>query len=156
MSVKLLTSFLTLLPMAGCVPQQSDVKQTEGNLQERSKQSNDESAQTRARQRQEILMLREQELPLLRGELERARHQIQELQGKQESLKQLSVELEQQAKRLELLTGQEGAENTTRHAEIQKSLNDQAMRNDVVIGTILLRMEELEKRLNALGTMLAE
>ena len=86
----------------------------------------------------------------MRGEMERALHQAQELQGKQEDLKQRSAELEQQTKRLELVAGKLEAENTTRRSEIQKSLNDQAMRNDVVIGTILLRMEELEKRVKAL------
>ena len=96
---------------AGCVAQQSDLKQTERNLQQRIKQSNDESAQTRARQSQEILMLREQELPQLRGELERAFHQAQEHKAKQEE-------------RLDSL--------------------------DVVIGKILLRMEDLEKRLQTL------
>ena len=61
----------------GCIAQQADLKQTEKNLQQRIKQSSDESAQTRARQSQEISVLREQELPQLRGELERALHQAQ-------------------------------------------------------------------------------
>ena len=141
---------LTLLPLAGCVTQQSDIKQTERNLQQRIKQSNDESAQTRARQSQEILMLREQELPQLRGELERALHQAQELQSKQEDLKQRTIQTEQQAKRLEQLAGKMEAESTTRQTQIQESLTAQDMRNDVVIGTILLQMEKLEKRVQAL------
>ena len=78
---------------SGCIAQQADLKQTERNLQQRIKQSSDESAQTRARQSQEISVLREQELPQLRGELERALHQAQELQGKQEDLKQRSSNL---------------------------------------------------------------
>ena len=114
----MLLILLTFLPLAGCVAQQPDLKQTEKNLQLRIKQSSDESAQTRARQSQEISVLREQELPQLRGELELALHQAQELQGKQENLK----------------------------TQIQESLNAQDRRNDVVIGTILLRMEKLEKR----------
>ncbi len=146
----ILLIFLTILPLAGCIAQQSDFKQTERNLQQRIKQSNDESAQTRARQNQEILMLREQELPQLRGELERALHQAQELQGKQEDLKQRSAQLEQQTKRLEQLAEKMEADGRTRQTEIQKSLNDQDMRNDVVIGTILLQMEDLQKRVKAL------
>ena len=42
------------------------------------------------------------------------------------------------------------SESTTRHTQIQESLKAQDMRNDVVIGTILLRMEELEKRVKVL------
>jgi uncharacterized protein HemX len=120
---------LTILPLAGCIAQQSDFKQMESNLQQCIKQSSEEGAQTRARQNQDILILREQELPQLRGELERALHQAHELQGKQEDLKLRAAQLEQQTK---------------------KSLNDQDMRNDVVIGTILLRMEDLEKRVKSL------
>jgi DNA repair exonuclease SbcCD ATPase subunit len=146
----ILLIFLTILPSAGCVAQQPDLKQTERNLQQRIKQSNDESAQTRARQSQEILMLREQELPQLRGELERALHQAQELQGKQEDLKQRAVQLEQLTKQLEQLAGKMEAENTIRHTKIQESLKAQDMRNDVVIGTILLRMDDLEKRVKTL------
>ena len=71
---------LSALLLTGCIAQQADLKQTEKNLQQRIKQSNDESAQTRARQSQEISILREQELPQLRGDLERALHQAQELQ----------------------------------------------------------------------------
>lgn len=142
---------LTILPLAGCIEQQSDFKQMESNLQQCIKQSSEEGAQTRARQNQEILMLREQELPQLRGELERALHQAHELQGKQEDLKLRAAQLEQQTKRLEQLAVKMEAEGRTHHTEIQKSLNDQDMRNDVVIGTILLRMEDLEKQAKALG-----
>jgi len=146
----MLLIFLTMLPLAGCVERQADLKQTEKNLQQRIKQSSDESAQTRARQSQEISILREQELPQLRGELERALHQAQELQGKQMDLKQQMSWIEQQTKNLEQLARKMEAESTTRHTQIQESLNAQDMRNDVVIGTILLRMEELEKRVKVL------
>ena len=113
----------------GCIAQQSDLKQTERNLQQRIKQSNDESAQTRARQSSEISALREQELPQLRGELERAMHQAQELQGKQEDLKQRSAQLEQQTKRLEQLAGKLEAESTTRYNQVRESLNAQDVKN---------------------------
>jgi tol-pal system protein YbgF len=113
----------------GCVAQQADLKQTEKNLQQRIKQSSDESAQTRARQSQEIVILREQELPQLRGELERALHQAQELQGKQEDLKQRSAQLEQQTKRLEQLAGKLEAESTSRYNQVRESLNAQDVKN---------------------------
>ena len=118
----------TLL-VTGCVAQQADLKQTEKNLQQRIKQSSDESAQTRARQSQEISVLREQELPQLRGELERALHQAQELQGKQEDLKQRSAQLEQQTKRLEQLAGKLEADSTSRYNQVRESLNAQDVKN---------------------------
>ena len=113
----------------GCIAQQADLKQTEKSLQQRIKQSSDESAQTRARQSQEISVLREQELPQLRGELERALHQAQELQGKQEDLKQRSAQLEQQTKRLEQLAGKLEADSTTRYNQVRESLNAQDVKN---------------------------
>ena len=113
----------------GCVAQQADLKQTEKVLHQRIKQSSDESAQTRARQSQEISVLREQELPQLRGELERALHQAQELQGKQEDLKQRSAQLEQQTKRLEQLAGKLEADSTTRYNQVRESLNAQDVKN---------------------------
>ncbi len=113
----------------GCIAQQADLKHTEKILQQRIKQSSDESAQTRARQSQEISVLREQELPQLRGELERALHQAQELQGKQEDLKQRSAQLEQQTKRLEQLAGKLEADSTTRYNQVRESLNAQDAKN---------------------------
>jgi tol-pal system protein YbgF len=115
--------------VTGCVAQQADLKQTEKNLQQRIKQSSDESAQTRARQSQEISVLREQELPQLRGELERALHQAQELQGKQEDLKQRSAQLEQQTKRLEQLAGKLEADSTSRYNQVRESLTAQDVKN---------------------------
>jgi tol-pal system protein YbgF len=115
--------------LTGCVAQQADLKQTEKILQQRIKQTSDESAQTRARQSQEISVLREQELPQLRGELERALHQAQELQGKQEDLKQRAAQLEQQTKRLEQLAGKLEADSTTRYNQVRESLNAQDVKN---------------------------
>jgi DNA repair exonuclease SbcCD ATPase subunit len=114
-----------VLLSTGCVAQQSDLKQTEKNLQQRIKQSVDESAQTRARQSQEISVLREQELPQLRGELERALHQAQELQAKQEDFKQRSLQLEQQTKRLEQLAGKLEVDGTTRYNQVRDVKNKQ-------------------------------
>jgi len=118
-----------ILLSTGCIAQQADLKQTERNLQQRIKQSSDESAQTRARQSQEISLLREQELPQLRGELERALHQAHELQGKQEDLKQRSAQLELQTKRLEQLAAKLDTDNTTRYNQVRESLNAQDVKN---------------------------
>ncbi|HKO30321.1 MAG TPA: tol-pal system protein YbgF [Nitrospiraceae bacterium] len=117
------------LLLTGCIAQQADLKQTEKILQQRIKQTSDESAQTRARQSQEISVLREQELPQLRGELERALHQAQELQGKQEDLKQRSAQLEQQTKRLEQLAGKLESDSTSRYNQVRESLNAQDVKN---------------------------
>jgi tol-pal system protein YbgF len=115
----------------GCIAQQADLKQTEKNLQQRIKQTSDESAQTRARQSQEISTLREQELPQLQGKLDLVSHQAQELQGKQEDLKQRSAALEQQTKKLEQLAGKSDAENANRYAQLRESLNAQDVKGKV-------------------------
>jgi tol-pal system protein YbgF len=120
---------ISALLSAGCIAQQADLKQTERNLTQRIKQTSEESAQTRARQSQEISVLREQELPQLRGELERALHQAHELQGKQEDLRQRSVQLELQTKKLEQLAAKLDADNTTRYNQVRESLNAQDVKN---------------------------
>ncbi|MCX5721952.1 MAG: tol-pal system protein YbgF [Nitrospirae bacterium] len=107
---------------AGCVAQEADLKRTERDLQQRIKQSSDESAQTRARQGHEISALREQELPQLRGDVDRALHQAQELQGKQDDLKQ-------QAKKLEQLAAKIEAESATRYAWAQKNFETQELKS---------------------------
>ncbi|HSF68723.1 MAG TPA: tol-pal system protein YbgF [Nitrospiraceae bacterium] len=116
-----ISAICTLLS-TGCIAQQADLKQTERSLQQRIKQSSDESAQTRARQSQEISALREQELPQLRGELDRVSHQAQDLQGKQEDLRQ-------QIKRLEQVAGKLESDNTARYNQMRESLNAQDVKN---------------------------
>lgn len=128
--------------LSGCVAQQADLKMTEKTLQQRIKQSNDELAQTRARQSQEISTLREQELPQLRGELERALHQAQELQAKQEDLKHRSAQLEQQTRKLEQVAAKMETDNATRYAWVQKSLDNQDAK-------VSARLEEMTKAVDA-------
>ena len=145
---------------AGCIAQQADLKQTEKNLQQRIKQSSDESAQTRARQSQEISALREQELPQLRGELERALHQAQELQGKQEDLKQRSAQLEQQTKRLEQLAGKLEADSTTRYNQVRESLNAQDVKNkqerDQLRMDVNTRLDDVSRQMEAIRKEIIE
>ena len=144
----------------GCIAQQADLKQTEKNLQQRIKQSSDESAQTRARQSQEISALREQELPQLRGELERALHQAQELQGKQEDLKQRASQIEQQTKKLEQLAGKIDTESSTRYAWVQKSLDTQELKSkedrDRFRTEMNSRLDEVNKQMETLRKELIE
>ena len=144
----------------GCIAQQADLKQTEKNLQQRIKQSSDESAQTRARQSQEISVLREQELPQLRGELERALHQAQELQGKQEDLTQRSAQLEQQTKRLEQLAGKLEADNTVRYNQVRESLNAQDVKNkqdrDQLRMDVNLRLDDVSRQMEVIRKEIIE
>ena len=144
----------------GCVAQQADLKQTEKNLQQRIKQSSDESAQTRARQSQEISTLREQELPQLQGKLDQVSHQAQELQGKQEDLKQRSAVLEQQTKKLEQLAGKLDAENANRYAQVRESLNAQDVKSkadrDQFRTEMNSRLDDVNKQMETLRKDLIE
>jgi tol-pal system protein YbgF len=135
--------------LSGCLAQQADLKQTERALQQRIKQSNDDLAQARARQSQDLASLREQELPQLRGELEKAQHQAQELQAKQEDLKHRSAQLEQQTKKLEQLAMKLDTDSTTRYTWVQKSLDTQ----DAKVGA---RLDELSKSMEALKKEIVE
>ncbi|HSQ49672.1 MAG TPA: tetratricopeptide repeat protein, partial [Nitrospiraceae bacterium] len=151
---------ICVLLSTGCVAQQADLKQTERNLQQRIKQSSDESAQTRTRQSQEISTLREQELPQLRGELERALHQAQELQGKQEDLKQRSAQLEQQTKRLEQLAAKLEADSTTRYNQVRESLNAQDIKNkqdrDQLRTDVNTRLEDVTRQMEVVRKEIIE
>jgi hypothetical protein len=149
-----------VLLSTGCVAQQADLKQTEKNLQQRIKQSSDESAQTRARQGQEISVLREQELPQLRGELERALHQAQELQAKQEDLKQRSMQLELQTKRLELLASKLEADSTTRYNQVRESFNAQDVKNkqdrDQLRADVNNRLDDVSRQMEVIRKEIIE
>ncbi|MDF2459909.1 MAG: putative repeat containing exported protein periplasmic protein contains a protein [Nitrospira sp.] len=109
----------------GCVAQQADLKSAE----RRFKESSDALAQRGAQQRQELEELKSQELPKLRGELERAHHQAQEIQRAQDDLKQRSAVLEQQTRKLEQLSGKLDAESANRFAQVRESLNAQDLKN---------------------------
>ncbi|HEY5931697.1 MAG TPA: tol-pal system protein YbgF [Nitrospira sp.] len=123
-----------LLP--GCVAQQSDLKKAEKDLQQ-------QLTQTRARQSQEISTLREQDLPQLRGELEKALHQARELQNKQDDFKHRSAQLEQQTKKLEQLAAKLETDSSTRYLWMQKSFETQDAK-------VSARLDELSKAMEAL------
>ena len=143
-----------ILVMVGCMAQQADLKKTEQNLQTRIKQSSDELAQRGAQQRQELAVLREQELPQLRGELERAQQQARELQAKQDDLKQRSMQIEQQTKKLEQLAAKLENDTTTRYAWIQKSLETQDLKNkedrDLLRTEVNARLDDVNKQMELL------
>ncbi len=189
----LLVVSLIYLSLSGCVAQQADMKSMERKIKQSSAEQNKRVAQ----QNQELEILKSQELPKLRGELEKAQHQAQEIQRDQDDLGQRSAVLEQQARKLEQLSSQLESGSANRYAQVRESLNAQDMKNksdrdqlridvntrlddinrqmeslrkdiidavaktnatlvkgltsrldsiDVAIGTILHRVEELEKR----------
>jgi len=134
---------LALLALSGCVPQQVDLKQTEKNLPQRIKQLSDESTQTHARQNREISVIREEELPQLRGNLERALHQTQDLQAKQDDLRQRVRNLEQIVGRIERPL--EGSANPLG--------NEIVARVDTLVevtSSILVQIADLSKRIKAI------
>ena len=106
------------LVFPGCMAQQSDLKRTEKDFK-------NQLSQTSARQNQEISTLREQELPRLRGELEKALHLAKDLQSRQEDFKYRSAQLEQQTKKLEQLAAKLEADSGTRYLWVQKSFETQ-------------------------------
>src|SRR5215813_11613980 len=125
---------LSIFLLNGCVAQQADLKSTERRL----KESNDALAKRGAEQRQELEVLKGQEIPKLYGELERAQHQTQELLKAQDDLKQRSAVLEQQTRKLEQLSAKLDAESETRYAQQRSEFKRQMDSLDVVIGNILL------------------
>ncbi|MGZ8364940.1 MAG: tol-pal system protein YbgF [Nitrospira sp.] len=145
MMFQLRTAHVVLLGIAvgglilpGCVAQQYDLKKTEKDLQQ-------QLSQTRARQSQELSTLREQELPQLRGELEKALHQARELQGKQEDFKHRSAQLEQQTKKLEQLAAKLEADSSTRYLWMQKSFETQDVKVSARLDELSRAMEALKK-----------
>ncbi|ULA62223.1 MAG: hypothetical protein LZF86_10083 [Nitrospira sp.] len=127
---------LTILPLSGCVAQQADLKQTERALQQKLKQQDDQLSQARARQSQGISILREQELPQLRGQLEQALHQIQDLRAQIDSLtprskKNLSSEVD---------------ELGTSSKNVEARLDS----HDELLSSILFQLAELTKQVKAL------
>jgi chromosome segregation ATPase len=167
------------------------------SMERKIKESSAEQNKRVAQQNQELEILKGQEIPKLRGELEKAQHQAHEIKRAQDDLSQRSAVLEQQTRKLEQLASRLESESAKRYAQVRESLNAQDMKNksdrdqlridvntrlddinrqmeslrkdiidavtktnaalvksvttrldsiDVVIGTILHRLEELEKR----------
>lgn len=111
--------------LSGCVAQQADLKQTERELQRRIKQTTEEQAQTRARQNQEIVSLREQDIPSLRGDVDKAIHRAQTLEARQDDL---LAKLASQDSRVNQRLGESEkrfAEESKRLGWVEKQLVDQ-------------------------------
>lgn len=127
------------LVLPGCVPQ-SDLKRTEKDFK-------NQLSQTSARQNQEISTLREQELPRLRGELEKALHLAKDLQGRQEDFKHRSAQLEQQTRKLEQLATKLEADSGTRYLWVQKSFETQDAKVSARLDDVAKAMEALKKEI---------
>jgi len=123
------------LILTGCVAQEADLRQTEKDLQHSIKKQNAQLSQARAKQSMEISTLRDQDLPRLRGDVERAVNQAQDLQAKQDDLKYRLTSLEQHVKKME-------ADNSTRHAWVQQSLTTQETKVSAKLNELSRAMEQ--------------
>jgi tol-pal system protein YbgF len=149
-SLGTLACLLSISLLNGCVAQQADLKSAE----RRMKESNEALAQRGAQQRQELEELKSQELPKLRGELERAQHQAQEIQRAQDDLRQRSAMLEQQTKKLEQLSAKLDAESANRFAQVRESLNAQDVKNkadrDQLRVDVNTRLDDVNRQMEVL------
>jgi len=136
----LLGMTMTGLVFSGCMAQQSDLKRTEKDIK-------NQLSQTSARQNQEISTLREQELPRLRGELEKALHLAKDLQGRQDDFKHRSAQLEQQTKKLEQLAAKLEVDSGTRYLWVQKSFETQDAKVSARLDEVAKAMEAVKKEI---------
>ncbi|HQY58058.1 MAG: tol-pal system protein YbgF [Nitrospira sp.] len=151
----LVASGLALL--SGCVAQQADLKQTERELQRRIKQQTEEQAQTRARQNQEIVSLREQDIPSLRGDVDKAIHRTQSLEARQDDL---LAKLASQDSKVNQRFGESekrSAEESKRLGWVEKQLVDQDAllkserdRNRAELAAVTSRLEQVTAHIDAI------
>jgi membrane-bound lytic murein transglycosylase len=138
------------LSLSGCVAQQGDMK----SMERRIKESSAEQNKRNARQNQELELLRSQELPKLRGELEKAQHQAQEIGRAQDDLRQRSAVLEQQTRKLEQLSSKLESESANRYAQVRESLNAQDMKNktdrDQLRVDVNSRLDDVNRQMESL------
>ena len=151
----LIASGLALL--SGCVAQQADLKQTERELQRRIKQQTEEQAQTRARQNQEIVSLREQDIPSLRGDVDKAIHRTQSLKARKDDL--LAKMATQDSKVNQRLGESEKrfAEESKRLGWVEKQLVDQDAllkgerdRNRAEFAAVTARLDQVTAHMDAI------
>ena len=141
---------LIYLSLSGCVAQQADMKSMERKLKQSSAEQNKRVAQ----QNQELEILKSQELPKLRGELEKAQHQAREIQRAQDDLGQRSAVLEQQARKLEQLSSQLESGSANRYSQVRESLNAQDMKNksdrDQLRLDVNTRLDDINRQMESL------
>lgn len=147
---------LGLSLLSGCVAQQADLKQTERELQRKIKQSTEELAQTRARQSQEIVSLREQDIPALRGDLDKAVHKAQTLAVRQDDLVAKLAAQDSKVDRRLSEGEKRSAEDNKRLGWVEKQLVDQdaLLKNDrerhkAEMAAVTARLDQLTSHLDA-------
>ena len=146
-----------LAVLSGCVAQQADLKQTERELQRRIKQQTEEQAQTRARQNQEIVSLREQDIPSLRGDVDKAIHRTQSLEARQDDL---LAKLASQDSKVNQRFGESekrSAEESKRLGWVEKQLVDQDAllkgerdRNRAELAAVTSRLDQVTAHIDAI------
>jgi hypothetical protein len=146
---------LIYLSLSGCVAQPGDMKGMERKIKESSAEQNKRVAQ----QNQELEILKSQELPKLRGELEKAEHQAQEIQRESLNAQDMKNKSDRDQLRIDVNARLDDINRQMEslrkdiidavaktNAALVKGLTSRLDSIDVVIGTILHRVEELEKR----------
>ncbi|MBX3342327.1 MAG: tol-pal system protein YbgF [Nitrospira sp.] len=143
--------------LSGCVAQQADLKQTERELQRRIKQQTEEQAQNRARQNQEIVSLREQDIPSLRGDVDKALHRAQSLDARQDDLLAKVASQESKFERRIGEAEKRSAEEGKRLGWVEKQLVDQdAMlkgerdRNRAELAAVTARLDQINSHIEAI------
>ncbi len=154
----LVASGLALL--SGCVAQQADLKQTERELQRRIKQQTEEQAQTRARQNQEIVSLREQDIPSLRGDVDKVLHKTQSLEARQDDLLAKLASQDSKVNQVSQRLGESekrSAEESKRLGWVEKQLVDQDAllkgerdRNRAEFAAVTARLDQVTAHIDAI------
>jgi hypothetical protein len=123
-------------------------------MERKIKESSAEQNKRVARQNHELELLKSQELPKLRGELEKAQHQAQEIQSAQDDLSQRSAVLEQQSRKLEQISSKLEFESSNRYAQVRESLNAQDMKNksdrDQLRIDVNTRLDDINRQMESL------
>jgi hypothetical protein len=137
-----LNLLVVFLASHGCVAQQADMRDIERRLM----QSNQKLAQSGAQQRQELEALKGEEIPKLRGELDRALQKMLVLQSKQDDLEQQMAVLKQPAKS-EL--------DANLSTQMRESLNALDVKNkadrDQLRGDVNIRLDEINRQMEVLS-----
>ena len=133
---------VVFLASHGCVAQQADMR----GIERRLMQSNQKLAQSGAQQRQELEALKGEEIPKLRGELDRALQKMLVLQSKQDDLEQQMAVLKQPAK--PELDG-------NLYTQMRESLNALDVKNkadrDQLRGDVNIRLDEINRQMEVLS-----
>jgi len=137
-----LNLLVIFLASHGCVAQQADMR----GIERRLMQSNQKLAQSGAQQRQELEALKGEEIPKLRGELDRALQKMLVLQSKQDDLEQQMAVLMQPAKS-EL--------DANLSTQMRESLNALDVKNkadrDQLRGDVNIRLDEINRQMEVLS-----